>query len=229
MIKPASVALLILLSIPSVSAACDFTLPSDAELYRRASIVFVGKVVESPWESAATGAPGAIGNDVRVIRFAVQRQFRGQAVREIEIPVSLTDCFYPYLKDETYLVHGLMQDGELIMGYPWRPLPLKEATDALKFVESASAQAFLSGTVRLRSPAGLISSASHIPELFVHAEGAAGHGDSKVDHTYWLVLPPGEYDVWIERNGAPVTSRRTVRLVRGGAAEENFELAAPQQ
>jgi hypothetical protein len=101
------------------------------------------------------------------------------------------------------------------MGLPTRPLLLSEAGDALKFVEAASAQTFLFGFVMQSDPTGRTFSVGSFDHLSVHAEGVAGHFQTELGaYGYSLILPPGEYELWVQQEEAMVSSKKMVRLIK---------------
>src|SRR5262245_10188497 len=100
----------LILLFPSLCWACDFSYMPSSELYEKASAIFVGKVVESPWKRTVDGTISITGR--QSVRFAVQRMFRGVVGAEVTIS-EFSDCTYPFLDGETYLVHAFQRNGKL--------------------------------------------------------------------------------------------------------------------
>lgn len=207
--------------LPIKASACDFPIPSSSSLYKGASDIFVGKVVESPWMRGPDGKTVVTpGRPPSIVRFSVQRRFRGGAAAEITLPSMVSDCSYPFLQGESYLIHAFLHGGALDAGYPSRPLLLADATEALKYIEGETGrrpQALLRAQVTLFKKDGTIAAIPSTGNPSIHLDGAAGHFQAKITPVQpcEIVVPPGEYRAWLEIDGKPINERKTIRLARG--------------
>lgn len=206
---------------PIEASACDFSLPSSSSLYKDASAIFVGTVVESPWMRGADGKTVVTpGRPAPVVRFSVKRRFRGADAAEITMPSIRSDCSYPFLQGETYLIHAFLYEGALEAGSPSRPLLLADAVEALKYIEGETnkrPQALLRAQVTLLKRDGTIAAIPSTGNPSIHLNGASGRFQAKITSVQpcEIVVPPGEYRVWVEIGGKVVSERKTVRLARG--------------
>jgi hypothetical protein len=222
----------LILLFPSLSLACDYPYMPSSELYEKASAIFVGKVVESPWKRTVDGTISTTG--LRSVRFLVQRMFRGVVDAEVTIS-GFGDCTYPFLDGETYLVHAVQRNGKLDTGYPYRPLLLSDAVEALKYIEEAVANrtpGLLIVIPFLRGRGGEAVAIAATENLVVHLQGSSGgQFQERINPTrqYEVVAPPGEYSVWLELNGQVVSDRKSVRLTQGKAMYQTLEGSLDRQ
>jgi hypothetical protein len=193
--------------LPSVAGACDFPLLPSPALYQQAGAVFVGRVVQSPWESRRGSV--AVTGQSQVV-FAVQKTFKGAVPREVTLTSEPSSCTYTFLRNETYLIHAGWMDGKLEVHQGMRPLPIGNATEALKYVEGAMLgrpPAVLKVHTDLAprpTPLTLVLQASNDK---IERSFAPGDGE--------IMLPPGEYNAWLQADGKQVSERKTVRLQPG--------------
>jgi hypothetical protein len=204
------------LLFPSLCWACDYPYRPSTQLFEDASVIFVGKVVESPWKTGADGKVSTTGKTT--LRFSVEKKLRGIESREVTFPPMKSDCSYPFLEGATYLIHGGRTNGVVETGWHWRPLLIAEATDALKYVEQAAAG---------KAPGvlyGVLSSGNPPVNATVQLEGRGGRFRVKAKGGYYeIVAPPGEYRAWVELNGKMVGARATVELTPGKATLQNLD------
>ena len=203
---------LMLLHPPSASG-CDFGYISFPQLYENASAIFIGKVVESPWKRNGDGKVVVTGRNL--IRLRIERVLRGNEKGEVTIAQD-SDCTFIFLEGEIYLVHASRQnDGRLTANQPSRPLLLADAEEALKYVEAAVAN---------RTP-GVVWGGMNIDGRVVlqGTDGRRIQRDVKPPH-YEIVVAPGEYTVWIERDGQLISTRKMVRLTAGNAVSPVLEV-----
>jgi hypothetical protein len=109
--------------------------------------------------------------------------------------------------------------------------PLSEAPEDLKYLEGlleGRAQAVLSGNVfqRTSTSSGTSGQGALSEPLEVVASGEGQRFRAKTDRwgPYQLVLPPGEFEVWAEHDGRPVTPTSTIRVRNGD--EQTLTLTA---
>jgi len=204
------------LLLPSLCWACDYSYRPSTQLFEDASVIFVGKVVESPWKTDVTGKVSTTGKSR--LRFSVEKKLRGIEEREVTLPPTNSDCSYPFLEGATYLIHGVRTNGVVETGSPWRPLLIADATEALKYVEQANAG---------KAPGllyGVLSVAGNQANATVQLEGRGGRFRAKATGGYYeIVAPPGEYRAWVEISGKKVSARATVELIPGKATLQNLD------
>jgi hypothetical protein len=222
--------LLMAVSHPEAALACDFPFNPLPELFDLASDVFVGRVIASPWIRGADGsttfktAP-AFNSRVplveRVVRFSVEMRYKGADRREVTV-AGMSDCFYPFIEGETYLVHGVMEQGLLQTGSPHRPMTLPEATEAMKYAEGRREnrpQALLYGDVRLfdneRKQEIRVAPGALVMRARRDGDGFASAVPIPATQRYEIVLPPGTYSLWLEQNGERLGRPYTLQLRAG--------------
>jgi hypothetical protein len=198
-----------------------------------ATDVFIGRVVASPYRR---DADGMVHRDPKTpaslyALFAVQTRFKGRALDEMaatpQCGLNCEDsCQVAFVEGDTYFVNGVVRDGRLVVSQGDNPLLLSGATNEItqremaevrKYLENLASgrqQAFVHGylyfleqpeavttsevVVRARRIADGLATTVRVPN-----RGAAFHG-------YQIVIAPGEYEISVIRNGAPVSP--TVRV-----------------
>jgi hypothetical protein len=218
----------LVLTFAPLSWACDFAYSPSPVLYQRASAIFVGKVVESPWSRGKDGSTTAAPGKSLRVRFSVERKLRGSIGAEVRLSSQLTDCSYPFIEGETYLVHASLRNGQWDSGSPDRPLLLSDAGEALKYIEGAlrnRAPGLLFGYPLLRDRDGKTTSPPVGAALSVHLEGKSGRFTAQINREQYfeIAAPPGDYSAWLDLNGKPISERKNVRLVQGKAILQSLE------
>jgi hypothetical protein len=214
--RRAFVALLTLLLFRSLASACDFGFRPISELYEMADAVFVGKVTESPWKQLPGGV--ASSGSVRVVRFTIERPIKGIQGKEISFPLG-GGCQYPFLEGEIYLVHAYRSNGRLETGQQMRPLLIADATKELKYIDSVLSN---------RAEGILYVSIFQPPpnsKLMLRLEGGGRRLQTTVTPTPGgteISTPPGEYTVWLERDGKAVSETKKVKITAKKAVLENL-------
>jgi hypothetical protein len=193
---------LILLMIPTLGLACDYPYMASPELFELADAVFIGKVVESPWRGGSNGSTAVTGR--RVVRFSVQKVYRGAPGSEITLPDSMTSCSYPFLEGETYVVHSYRGARGLDTGQQLRPLLLADATEAIKYLEAITANRAV-GVLYGIAPSNLTLRLRSANGQELQANVKAGY--------YEIVVPAGEYRAWLEQGGKLFGEPKSVRIV----------------
>jgi hypothetical protein len=198
---------------PLPALACDFGYISFPQLYENASAIFIGKVVESPWKQDGDGKVVITGRNS--IRLRIERVLRGTEKGEVSIAYG-SDCTFTFLEGEVYLVHATrMKDGRLAADQPSRPLLLADAEEALKYVEAAVAN---------RAP-GVVWGAINVNGRLVLQDSSARRVQRDVKPGFYeIVVAPGEYTVWIERDGKVISTRKAVRLTAGNSVTPLLEV-----
>lgn len=204
------------LFLPSLCWACDYPYRPSTQLFADASVIFVGKVVVSPWKADSNGKVSPTGKTT--LRFSVEKRLRGIEGSEVTIPPMLSDCSYPFLEGATYLIHGVRTNGVVETGWQWRPLLIADATEALKYAEQAATG---------KAPGllyGVLSLSGNPANATVRLEGRGGRFRVKAKGGYYeIVAPPGEYRAWVELGGKMISARATVELTQGKATLQNLD------
>jgi hypothetical protein len=203
----------LMLLFPPPASACDFGYISFPQLYKNATAIFIARAVESPWKRDRDGKVAVTGRNS--IRLRIERLLRGTEKGEVTIAHG-SDCTFTFLEGETYLVHAYRgKDGRLAADQPSRPLLLSDAEEALKYVEAAVANRTL----------GVVGGGINVNGRVVLQDrnGRRLQKDVKPG-LYEIVVAPGEYTVWIERDGKIISTRRTVRLAAGSSVAPLFEI-----
>ena len=153
--------------------------------------------------------------------FRVVRAFRGPADPEVVI-ANRGDVVFK--EGETWLVYAKVRDGRLETDScsRTRPRAAAEASQDLAYLEgreSGNQQGLVYGNVhrRILTPSGESALQALFEPLEVMASGASGRVRVTTDKwgPYQLVLPPGNYEIWVERRGTAVAPRQTIRIEHG--------------
>ena len=197
---------------PPTASACDPVFMSFPQLYENATAIFIAKVVESPWKEDRDGKVVVTGR--LSIRLRIQTVLRGTEKGEVPIAYG-SDCTFTFLEGETYLVHAFRGKDGLTADQPSRPLPLADAEEALKYVEAAVAN---------RTP-GVVWGGINVTGRVAlqDSNGRRVQRDVKPG-TYEIVVAPGEYTVWIERDSKVISSRRAVHVTAGKSVTPLLEV-----
>jgi len=105
---------------PSSAWACDWPPKDVAERFERATDVFVGRVVESPW-----GRGGVKSSPTFEVRLAVQTRYKGATLSDVTVMPD-GDCTFPFVEGESYVVFGSTRLGRFAAATPDEPLLMAE-------------------------------------------------------------------------------------------------------
>jgi Tol biopolymer transport system component len=122
---------------PVWACSCLPVTPSDA--LEAADAVFAGVATEIEMPSGTV-----ISSDDPVqVQFRVQQRWKGSQVQRLTVTTALDSaaCGYTFQADQRYLVFAHSVDGQLTTGLCSGTQPLAQATEALAFLNEASAQA----------------------------------------------------------------------------------------
>jgi hypothetical protein len=208
------------MALPSIGTACDFSYPPSTTLFERASDIFVGKVIESPWRTV-NGTIAVTGKSL--VRFSIVRNLRGTTTSEATFNFR-SDCDFPFLEGETYLVHASRRDGKLETGQHWRPLLLRDAAEPLKYIEGALAKRALGILYGIAVVANLPSTSSSV-SVHLQRNNDSFQATINPSQYYEVAAPPGEYSVWLEVDGIRVGQRKMARLIQGKATLQQLDAA----
>ena len=219
------------------ACGCAGTSPSPVA-YRHSAAVFVGRVISTvtPPPRMWTNADGSVSVSVTpsgptIVTFEVRRVFRGSFRQEAVLQAGDTTCDFGFAQSEIWLIYAIEEQGVLRTHKCLRTRVVSEAPQDLKYLEGlleGRAQAVLSGNVfeRTTKPDGAPAHGSLFETLDVVANGDGQSFRVRTDRwgPYQLVLPPGEFEVWVERAGRRVTPTSKIRVRNGD--EQTLTLTA---
>ncbi len=138
---PAVLLFLLFGAFPSPANACQCNpRQPPCEAFPQASVVFIGRVIDSAEQKTDTDFNGVKRTyDVGIIRFEVEEVFKGTESRIIEIHsgTSGADCGYWFTRGDRYLVYAYGAPPEnLETNYCARTQPIKSATEDLQYLRN---------------------------------------------------------------------------------------------
>jgi hypothetical protein len=221
------------------ACSCGGTIPSSVAA-RNAEIVFVGTVARidrpTPISHFRQNADGTVTVTVAdrsgpaLVLFDVVHVFKGPSPAQIAVTHSDTSCGFPFKEAETWLIYGREGIGGVTAEKCSRTRLASEADQDLRYLRNAEAgrlQGIVYGDVfrRITGPSGQALSALFEP-LQVKAANAINSFVSTTDRwgPFELVVPPGDYQVWVERGGKAVSARYAMRVEHG--ADTTLQLIA---
>jgi len=229
-----------LLLFPRPAAACSCAgTPSTPGALRSSDLVFLGTVVSvsSPlYSMRRTNADGSItisgGTQPSEVRFSVVRTFRGVATESITMRSSSgNSCDFTFARGESWLIYADVRDTVVSTHKCKRTRLQAEASQDLRYLEGVArgeSLGVVSGQVfrRVTTPAG--ESVLKAVEDAMQIVGVVGGQRIATAPDRWgpyqLVLPPGDAQIWVERDGVVVSPGVLVRVKQGEVVE--VQLAA---
>jgi len=209
------------------ACACTGPAPTSAA-FRSAELVFIGTVeqVAVPQARSTKNADGTISGGIGlappVATFNVTRVFRGGVDKSAVVKGNGTDCDEPFALQQVWLVYAQQRDGAMTTHKCMRTRLLAEAGEDVKYLEGlqqGKPQAILFGDVfhQIAGPDGQPAQQALFEPLVVVALSSGQRFSVTTDKwgPYQLVLPPGDFEVWVERGGQAVTTRVRIRLENG--------------
>jgi hypothetical protein len=210
------------------ACGCGGTTPSPVA-FRHSAAVFVGRVnaVKTPPPPTGTNPDGSVWGSVTpagpsIVTFEIRRVFRGSIREQAVLNAGHTTCDFLFRPSEIWLIYALEEDGVLSTHKCLRTRLVSEAPEDLRYLDGlleGRPQALLSGNVfeRTITPDGAPAPGALFETLDVVATGGGQRFRTKTDRwgPYQLVLPPGEFEVWVERGGRRVTPTSTIRVRNG--------------
>lgn len=215
---------------PSSAEACSCggTVSSSAA-FNDADVVFVGTVITQSdllnW-STRVNADGSITVEARsqppVTTFEVARVFRGSAAPQIVLTGDGTTCDYLFKQGETWLVYAQTREDRVTTHKCTRTRLRAEASQDLAYLEGREQgrqQGIVYGLVlrRILGAAGQPALQVLFEPLHVIAVGAGHRLEITTDSggTFQLVLPPGDFEISVERAGRAVAPKQAVHVDDG--------------
>jgi hypothetical protein len=217
---------------PSAEAcSCGGGPLSTSAAARRAEIVFVGTVARIDRPKSISHSRQNADGTVRVtvgrtsepalVVFEVAHVFKGPSAAQIAVAHDEGSCGHQFSNGERWLIYGREGIGGVTPDECSRTRLASGADEDLLYLRSAEArrlQGIIYGDVHRRrnGPGGPALSALFEP-LQVTAANATTRFVTTTDRwgPFELVLPPGAYQVWVERAGKPVSARSAVHVERG--------------
>jgi hypothetical protein len=144
------------------------------------------------------------------VRFSVARTFRGAATESITVVSSATSCDFRFVPGESWLIYASVRDGIVSTHKCTRTRLQSEASQDLRYlegVERGEALGVVSGEV-LKAVEDAMQIVGVVGgRRFVTSPDRWG--------PYQLVLPPGNAQIWVEREGVVVSAGALVRVTQG--------------
>jgi hypothetical protein len=210
------------------ACACAGTSSSVVAL-KTADVVFLGAVAQVDDAFKAMSRMNADGSSSvgvatkpAATTFDVLHVFHDVAARQVVIVADGTDCDVPFREGAVWLVYGETRDGRLRTHKCTRTRLREEAASDLAYLEGLEEhrpQGVVSGDV-FRRVAG-VDGQPALKALFEPLQVIAVSGDRRIEVTtdkwgpFQIVVPPGDYEVWVERAGRAVAQRQAVHLADG--------------
>jgi hypothetical protein len=207
------------LSVAQFAEACGCAgpFPTSAAV-RAADAVFVGsleRLVERRWSrgNADGSISGATSSGYLTATFKVEHVFRGDVSASVALGGSGSDCDHSFTEGERWLVFASQHGGKLTTDKCTRTRLMGNAAEDLKYLENLAQgrpQAIIFGNVHhqeLDAKGGIVRRAvSESLEVIAMASGQRFSVTTEPSGAYQLVLPPGAFEVWVERRGGRVSS-----------------------
>ena len=211
---------------------------SSLTAFKRADLVFVGTVVRSVAveSSSRVNADGSItvsgGTVPPITTFNVAHVFRGGSVPEIVVTGGGSTCDEPFAAGEMWLVYAQARDGHITTDKCTRTSLSSEAAPDLVYLEGLEhgrRQGVVYGNVH-RLMAGADKRLA-LQVLFEPLQVVAVGDGQRVQITtqrsgaFQLVLPPGDFEIWVERAGRAVSPKQMVRVDHDSERELQLQAA----
>jgi len=209
------------------ACSCGGTIPTSIAL-RWADAVFLGTVsrVERPQPISHVNTDGSVTVEINAqptsTIFDPSRVFRGPAVPQVAVVGHNSSCDKSFEPGEVWLVYGHDAVGGIEIDPCSRTRLGSETAQDLAYlegIESGRQQGIVYGDVlrRKSSPAG--KTGLYVLLEPVHVVAAMGSrrfvATSERWGPYQLVLPAGDFDIWVERNDTPVSTNVSVHVEHG--------------
>jgi hypothetical protein len=214
---------------PAAACGCLGTIPTSVAA-QRAEVVFVGTVtrIDRPQPISRQSADGSVTVDVNragpnLVVFDIVHVYKGPALSSSEIAVvqGNSSCDLPFQTNEVWLVYGDEGIGGITTHRCLRTRLNSDASQDLVYLKGAEAkrpQGIVYGEV-FRHRDGPSDTRLHVlPEpLQVVAANPTQRFTTTTERwgPFELVLPPGDFEVWVERGQKAVAPRRTVHVENG--------------
>jgi hypothetical protein len=212
-----------ILALPRQSEACSCGggLPLSVDV-KTSTAVFVGTV-----ETVTGSMPRPI-----VATFLVDKTYRGHVDRRTVVSGGGNSCDIAFAKGERYLVYAREYGGVLLTHKCTRTRPLSAAGEDVRYLDNVATgkpQALVFGDVfrGVTAPDGTSAKQALLETLVVVAVSTRERRSVATEQwgPYQIVLAPGDYELWIERQGRRVTVPTTLSLRAGEERRLSFTAA----
>jgi hypothetical protein len=205
---------------------------SSATAFSAADLVFVGTVgrLDGPKPRSRMNADGSFsggpGVEAPVVTFEVAQVFKGGATNQVVVVGDGSNCDEPFKPGESWLVYASKRGGRVTTDKCTRTrLRAAAATDLvyLEGLQRGRRQGLVHGNVLRRIVKG--NGEPALQALFEPLTVIAVGGGARVETTtdrwgpYQLVLPPGDFQIWVERAGRAVSPRHAIHVDHGATRE----------
>lgn len=224
-----------LLTLQGIGVACSCSRLPTPKAYEATSDVFIAQVIEilRPPSKMITNSDGSVsvsgGLGPDTVRLAVEESLKGVQGPQVSLDLGGDTCSYPFSVGEKYLVYASWENGKLSTDKCRRTRPLSSATADLTYIKGAAAneaQATLYGDVfRLIVDAeGKPALQTPFEELTVILAGGDTRVEAKAEKwgEYEVTVPPGDYEVWVERGGKRVTKKSEAITLKVGECRQKI-------
>jgi hypothetical protein len=216
---------------PVAACSCAGTVPSSIAA-QHAEVVFVGTVAwidgREPSSHSQLNADGSMTVTVdfdnrfpELVVFDVVHAFKGSQSPQIGVLRGNTSCDLPFKPGETWLIFGREGAGGVATDSCSRTRLVSEAAQDLVYlagVEAGRRQGIVYGEVlrRRNGPSGIALGALFEP-LTVVAANEAQKLTAVTDRwgPFELVLPPGNFEIWVQRGEDIVSPKHAIRVADG--------------
>ena len=226
------------LTLPSKAQACSCGgTSSSLAAVTGADLIFVGTVatVQRPTPRSQRNPGGSVGVALGpgpvLATFDVAHTYLGTAERQVVIAGNGTDCDEPFEQGEVWLVYARARHGQFATSKCTRTRPRARASSDLVYLDALERKrphGIVYGDVlrRIVRADGQPALQGLFEPLQVVAVGGGRRTELTTDPggPYQLVLPPGDYDIWVEHTGRPVAAKQSVRIAEG--ADQRLALVA---
>ncbi len=215
------IATLALLLTPDANLACCGGTQGSPDAYVSASDVFICEVVEvfQPPPEMTHNSDGSVSvsgsTKPGFVRLSVEKSYKGDQGTEVQLPLDRTSGGYWFEVGEEYLIYADREDGKLRTGKCMRTRSLSKASSDIKYLEAIQRdepQATIYGYVlkEFFDQDGKMGLQTPFEEFMVIAKSEDLHVEVLAEKSgeYEIALPPGKYEVWVERVGV-IVSRST--------------------
>jgi hypothetical protein len=197
---------------------------SSLTAVKTSDLVFVGAITkaERPAPRSQRNADGSIGvggPGPVTATFEVAHTYLGARGQQVVITGNGTDCEVPFAEGEVWLVYARVQDNRVTTNKCTRT----------RLRASASSDLFYLDALEQKRPVGIVYGNVHrritradgqpaLQGLFeplqvvVMSDGRRTEITTDPGGAYQLALPPGGYEIWVERTGVPVGLKQSVQI-----------------
>lgn len=205
---------------------------STAEAFQNSKIVFVGevvKVIQPPIKHTSKknpdGSTTVFMGEIAPTTFqiAVKKAFRGIERQTVEFVQSRGDtCSYRFTEGEMYLIFAYLEKDKIKTHKCTNTNLLSKSLEAVKYIEGVigkKTQSLISGNVyrKILDNDGKSALQSPFEELKVFAQSEINRYEATAEQFggFEIVLPPNDYQIWVERNGKRISKIEKVSTVDG--------------